>query len=339
LIEQLTRGERYPDDPSPFTPISDLHIGVVSSDMGIPGYNFGSCDANGGDDGRLQHTAQPGVGRTCDAAYPPFLSYQDGVPNPEKLAQDFACVALLGTGGRGFEEQLEAPFKALSPATYHDASGDLVPNPTEFLATVEGDPQSRGDTSSLGFLRDDSLLMIVVVTDEDDCSVRDTEHLRKPQDLPSDNPYKVEDINLRCPLNPEFDYDVLTRYYDGFRGLRPGHEDRVVFAAIAGVPVDLVDPAALAAVDFSDPSARDAFYDRVLDDPRMQIAVDPDSEPGSGNGNIKPVCARGVPGETELATAYPGRRIATLAKAFGATACCNRSVRMTSRRRSMRSSA
>jgi hypothetical protein len=323
LIQRLTRGERYPDDPAPFTPITDLHIGVVSTDMGIPGVEFGSCSPIGGDDGRLQRTPKPGPGRTCETGYPPFLSYTEGVTDPAKLAEDFACVATLGTSGCGFEAQLEAPLKALWPTTYRDADGNVAaPNPINFLAVTAAGTHGKGDVpqvqgGNLGFLRDDSLLMIVLVTDEDDCSVIMTEHLKPKSLLPPGSSYAAEDTNLRCFYHPDFNYDVITRYYQGFRKLRPGHEERVVFTAITGVPVDLVDPQALAGVDFGNPSARDAFYERLLDDPRMQQTVDPASNPGSGRGTLTPACSRSVPGEQAPSTAFPARRIATLAKAFG----------------------
>ena len=55
--------------------MTDLHVGVVSSDMGVPGVNFGTgsgCSADGGDDGVLLHSPH---GATCSASYPAFLSY------------------------------------------------------------------------------------------------------------------------------------------------------------------------------------------------------------------------------------------------------------------------
>ena len=55
LTDVLTRGKRSQDDPHPFTPVRDLHVGVVSTDMGISGVEFpsGNCHADGGDDGHL----------------------------------------------------------------------------------------------------------------------------------------------------------------------------------------------------------------------------------------------------------------------------------------------
>src|SRR5262249_44644473 len=154
------------------------------------------------------------------------------------------------------------------------------------------------------------------LTDEEDCSVRTTEHLWPSNLLPDNSIYKSEvDINLRCFNHPNLSYDI-SRYYNGFRMLRPGHEELVGFSAIVGVPTDLVDAASLHATDFDDASARDAFYDKLLNDPRMQEVVDPSTMVGSGNGNLTPSCFRSVAGESTPSTAFPPRRIVTLAKAF-----------------------
>jgi hypothetical protein len=328
LISVLTSGERTPGDPNPFPPVKDLHVGVVSSDMGIPGVNFGAgtgCSPDGGDDGKLQH-APHGAG--CDASYPAFLAYSAMMGTAQaKFANDFQCIAQLGTGGCGFEQQLESPLKALWPSIFTDAKGNVVtPNPITFLSTTAAGTLGRGDVpvaqgGNLGFLRNDpitglSLIAVVVVTDEEDCSARTTEHLKPPSQLAADSPYKNQDINLRCHYNPTLAYDVTNRYLRGFRLLRQGNEQLVVFAAITGVPPDLVDKKALDAVDFTQEAQRDAFFDNILNDNRMQEVVDPSTNPGMGTGNLVPSCAR--PDSTgAVATAFPPRRIVTLAKGFG----------------------
>jgi hypothetical protein len=328
LMEALTTGLRAPDDTRPFTPVRDMHVGVVSTDMGIPGVELPpSCHADGGDDGRLLNT--PRGGAECAAAYPSFLSYQADSTDPTQLAQDFACVATLGTGGCGFEQQLEAPLKALTPRVLLDENGEpSAAIPSKFIATQEERSWGRGDMpaaqgGNLGFLRNDpddpSLLVVVLLTDEEDCSVKDTKHLRPNNQLPEGDPLRSEDINLRCFNHPEQNYDVRERYLKGFRALRPGREDLVVFSAIVGVPPDLVSSDVIADTDFTDDSAREAFYDNILDDPRMVAELDPSSMPGSGTGMIRPSCVRPVPGETAPATAYPPRRIVELARAFGPT--------------------
>ena len=325
LMQILTSGRRSPGDERPFPPITDLHVGVVSSDMGIPGVNFGTgtnCLPDGGDDGRLQHR---GNGANCEADYPSFLSYTSD-SDADQLARDFACIALLGTGGCGFEQQLEAPLKALWPSVYLDAKGaPVIPNPITFLATTPQGQLGRGDIppaqgGNLGFLRNDptspSLVAIVVVTDEEDGSAKTTEHLYPTTQLAMDSPYYDQDINLRTFYNPQNLYGVLSRYWRGYRGLRPGNEQLVVFAGIVGVPPDLVDADARSQLDSANQEGVDAFYDRILDDPRMQEVIDPESHPGIGTGNLLPSCTR-TDAQGNVAKAFPPRRIVELAKAFG----------------------
>jgi hypothetical protein len=333
LITVLTSGNRFMGDPDPFPPVKDLHVGVVSSDMGIPGVNFGAntnCLPDGGDDGKLQHTPR---GTGCDAMYPTFLSYTastTGVAstNPVKFANDFACIASLGTGGCGFEQQLESPLKALWPSIFKDDKGNVVsPNPITFLSTSMSGTLGRGDVNVAmggngGFLRNDpatglSLIAIVVVTDEEDCSSRTTEHLKPTAQYPADSPYaKQPDLNLRCFANPSLMYDVANRYLKGFRLLRQGNEQLVVFAAITGVPPNLVEKKVLDMTDFTNEAIRNQFYDTILQDPRMQEVVDPGSMPGTGTGNLTPSCVR-TDAMGNLSKAYPPRRIVTLAKLFG----------------------
>jgi hypothetical protein len=180
-------------------------------------------------------------------------------------------------------------------------------------------PPEQG--GNLGFLRDDpedpSLLVVVLLTDEDDCSVSSVEHLKPNNQLEEGSPFRAEDINLRCHLHPDR-LHAVERYVKGLRALRPGREDLVLFTAIAGVPPDAVSPEVLAATDFADGAARDQFYDTILAHPRMQNEIDPATNPGMGQGNVKPACERQDPTETQPSVAYPARRIVQLAKAFGA---------------------
>jgi hypothetical protein len=331
VIRVLTTGFRFDGDPDPFPPVKDLHVGIVSSDMGIPGVELPpSCHADGGDDGKLQNTPR---GDACDAQYPLWLSFIGDpkigqLTDPQKFANDVACIATLGTGGCGFEQQLESPFKALMPKLLTDGAGNVVQNPYRFIATEESRTWGRGDMpvaqgGNKGFIRNAlteglSLIAILVVSDEEDCSVKSTDHLKPNNQLPEDSPYRMEDINLRCFNHKEFMYDLQQRYVTGFQALRPGNEKLVVFAAIVGVPTDLVDESILSQVDFEDEAQRNAFYDAILSDQRMIEEVDPTTMPGSGSGNLRPSCVRPPPpGETTPSTAFPPRRIVELAKLFG----------------------
>ena len=324
LIDAITTGQRFAGDPRPFRPVTDLHVGVVSTDMGIPGVEFPpSCSPDGGSDGRLLHAAPQETQLSCQREYPQYQSYRAHYDDRDALANAVACTASLGTEGCGIEQPLESAFKALWPKAPPAGSQQ---NPFRFISTTEAGTWGRGDRTeaqggNYGFLRNDpddpSLIAIVLLTDEEDCSVGETSHLQPRSQLAEDSPYWQQDINLRCYYNKQFLFDLERRYLDGLRALRPGREDLVFFSVIAGVPADLVSRDVLARTDFSDAAARDTFYDDILNDPRMQEAIDPSSNPGSGTGNLRPSCVRSVAGESGVSTAFPPRRLVSLARAFG----------------------
>jgi hypothetical protein len=120
-------------------------------------------------------------------------------------------------------------------------------------------------------------------------------------------------------MHKEFLYSLEQRYLRGFRALRPGKESLILFAAIAGIPTDLVDQTVISQLDFDDNMQRERFYTKVLGDPRMQERVDPSSVPGSGQGRLTPSCSRVVAGDDVASTAYPPRRIVELARLFGSS--------------------
>jgi hypothetical protein len=186
-------------------PVKDLHIGVISTDMGTGGFNVETCaDPVDGDDGILLHEPSP-IMTGCDAAYPNYLSYESEEPDValvEKMATDFGCIAVLGSDGCGFEQQLEASLKAL---TTH-ASG-----------------------ANAGFLRPDSILLVLFVTDEEDCSV-EPGHEEIFDTTRSD----LGHLNLRCFHHP-YMVRPIDRYIEGFRALRSDPQ-KFVLGVIAGVP-------------------------------------------------------------------------------------------------------
>jgi hypothetical protein len=324
LIVTLTQGRM--SDGTFFPPLTDLHLGVVSTDMGLAGRpnNFPGCNTqrhvNGGDDGVLQHPGNTGPG--CAASYPPFLAYDQGVSSPETIAQDFACISSLGTSGCGFEQQLEAGLKALWPKTYIDADGFAYPpekNPILFLSTTAEGRYGHGDVpttqgGNAGFMRRDALLGIILVTDEEDCSSKSTEHFISTND-PA-NPLSKQGINVRCYYNKQNLFEV-ERYLKGYPGLKPGHPEDVLFAAIVGVPRELVSAEARATVNFSNKAERDAYYDMILNDPQMQER--PMNEDVPAIAVITPSCTR-TDSNGERADAYPPRRIVEVAKGIGENA-------------------
>ncbi len=247
-------------------PIDDLHLGVVSTDMGTGGYMVETCaDPIDGDDGILRHTPNPSM-PSCDSAYPTYWSYdhpeEPDLPAVEEIGRAFGCIATLGTSGCGFEQQLEAARRAFEHAT---PSG---PN--------------------AGFLREDSILVVVFLTDEEDCSVSDG-HIFDTSDT------SLGHLSLRCYLHPYMVHPV-ERYIDLFRAMRSDPE-MLHIGVIAGVPAD---PAC--------EGAGDAIWG-CLDHPAMMEQIDP-MEPT----RLVPSC------NTWAGMAFPPRRLVSLAQAFGSNA-------------------
>ena len=128
--------------------LPSLHVGVVSTDLGVGDQTVIGCTAEG-DGGRFATGDQQAAG--CDGPTGAFIRHIQRNGGTEtnysgELSDAFSCIALLGTDGCGFEQPLEAMRKALD----------------------------ESNQSSRGFLRPDAALAVVFVTDEDDCSVADS---------------------------------------------------------------------------------------------------------------------------------------------------------------------
>ncbi|MFO0579092.1 MAG: hypothetical protein U1A78_34250 [Polyangia bacterium] len=159
---------------------SDYHVGIVTTDVGanptstsaFPGNRtIPGCASFSGDDGKLQNTPctlRMGVStETVNACTtlcpdPKFVpmnggryiekkgtvynvpSAKDAMNNEIGPQKAFQCIALVGDGGCGVESPLESAKRALD--------GHLNENS--------------------GFLRSNSVLAVIFITDEDDCSVQ-----------------------------------------------------------------------------------------------------------------------------------------------------------------------
>ena len=126
----------------------NLHIGVVSTtvDIGVDGFG-GPCHPAANDDGRLHNTpSTAGCPTPTDHFISDIASPAGRVTNyTGTLSDTLSCVAQLGASGCGFEAPLEAMKRALDGSHAENA----------------------------GFLRDGAYLAVVILTDEDDCSVHD----------------------------------------------------------------------------------------------------------------------------------------------------------------------
>jgi hypothetical protein len=161
--------------PSFLTPLEalpqqlDVHVGIVSSDLGAGWFtNVPGCRV-GGDQGLLQnqarHPTRCGTGTGQGQLIDPAARYLVVTPDPAggpastnfvgALSDAFACYAALGDMGCGFETQLGSAQAALG-------SGTLLIN--------------------AGFLRADAYLAVILLTNEDDSSAPPDTNLWDPSE-------------------------------------------------------------------------------------------------------------------------------------------------------------
>ena len=297
LVDILIDGDDLanPGVLTPFPPVNDLKVGVVTTDMGLGGVVPSPVCGQFGDNGTLQNS-----GSECSTSDSAAISYQfnnmSGTPADRiTFDDDVACVTDQGTAGCGFEQQLDATVTAFT------------------------------NGGNLGFVRSDALLAVILVTDEEDCTTPNAEVF----DLSDTNsglkgPYVtvggVEQEGagnlqreLRCwKFEDELrDIDVIV---EQLRSVKADNPENFVFAAIAGVPNAPVvpsDPEENATLDLTD-------YDAVLADARMQNRPNDednsshpffdDAEDNTASEKLVPVC------QNADGRAFPARRIVETAK-------------------------
>ncbi len=242
--------------------LPDLHIGVTTTDLGTGMFQITYCEELGGDAGNLVKgscgnpvgvnylvdvepqgcTINKNPDNTCsnhdcvaaDCVHEPSSTFvidsTTACPRcrnyaGESLEDVFSCIADLGTLGCGFEQPMEAMYKAVDP----------------------------GNAANEGFVRDNAYLAVVFVTDEDDCSASNPQLFDNTQtDINSTlgglSAYRCFEFGVTCDINsrthqglrqncePRDDPSALlhpvSRYDDQLAGLK----DRrmVVMAALAG---------------------------------------------------------------------------------------------------------
>ncbi len=299
LVEVLASGDRDRDGVQDFRPVRSLHVGVVSSDMGT-GFasprSLGVCRHGSGDDGVLRRTSTGCVEHPSGV----FDFMQGG--DSTSFVRDVSCVTNLGTGGCGLEQQLEATLKALTPAT---PTAWTAPGyaPPRFLDPESGTYTLPGHAlgANAGFVRQGSVLAVVLVTDEEDCSAADTSMFG---DDPAAAARFGPDVQLRCTRLADRSAGVLhavERYVDGLTGLR-AEPSLLVFSAIVGLPEDLVPARDAESIDFTG----------ILADPRMRYA-----ETGERENFLVDACTRSE-GGVLVGSADPARRILETAAGLSA---------------------
>ncbi|HEY8923999.1 MAG TPA: hypothetical protein VIU64_06435 [Polyangia bacterium] len=156
----------FAQDPVTGLPV-DLHVGVVSSSMGAGAWGYvNQCTSHIVDPettGDYQGSLLQGPGGPHSGACPAlnagetFLATGDGMVTGPNFTGDlgsvFACMALIGDKGCGFE----SPFGAVQAALQR--------------GSTPRDVADGGDPDNGGFVRPDARLAVVLLTNEDDCSV------------------------------------------------------------------------------------------------------------------------------------------------------------------------
>ena len=218
-----------------FKPITNIHIGIITSSLG--GHGSDSCsvtndvqscpggpnpsnndaghlisrqDACGGaavptygnrgflawdPDGKLTPPGEKVIGSIIIDAKG---NVTDGTPGIVPSLRDL--VIGVGQVGCGYEAQLESWYRFLiDPEPYKDITlqgGKATPSGTDMVLL-----QQRAD-----FLRPSSLLAIIMLTDENDCSVRESQqyYYAVQQQNPQDNKKKFHLPRARkeCAINP-----------------------------------------------------------------------------------------------------------------------------------------
>jgi hypothetical protein len=277
LMRGLLSGDVDGDGVNEFEGFQSLQVGAITSDLGAGTTDLGytpvaGCEIPGDDAALIGYGNSADIG-CADSYSPPFVSAVPASGVSEVAAQDLECmIRAVPNEGCGIEHPLEASLKALSTSS----------EPWRFLWT-----DAQGDRENAGFLRDDALLAVLVISDEDDCSQRDIDAAR------DSSPRFIETSpDKRCALLPET-LMPLSRYFHGLRGLKERPSD-VVFGAIAGVPEDLVA------------ERGEGVYARALDDARMDIVEAPVA------GGIGYACE-----QENSQGATPARRLVELAAMFG----------------------
>jgi len=175
-----------------FSPIGDIHIGIVSSSLGAHGGSVcampvGATDTLD-DKARLIPSMRTGVGSYNNTGFLAWdVAGKANVPPGESNAGALNTafqnqIAAVGEHGCGYEASLESWYRFLidpePPAEVKLVNGQTVRGSSVVVNKDGTFGECTGcDTTLLAqrkaFLRPDSLVAIVMLSDENDCSIRD----------------------------------------------------------------------------------------------------------------------------------------------------------------------
>jgi hypothetical protein len=210
VAETDSSEEPCPVGERDFPPMRDMHVGVISTSIG--GHGADTCGPTSTTFNPLQNDAAHLLSRTATGGVVPtyehggFLAWdpgQDKVPPGEldlptvtqKLDQ---IVRGAGNVGCGFESQLESIYRFV-----------VDPDPYLEISVVGGGAQPTGTDQLLleqraDFLRPDSALLILLLTDENDCSTREEgQYYLSNQALSGGMHYHLPRARAVCERDPD----------------------------------------------------------------------------------------------------------------------------------------
>lgn len=224
---QLGQTPASPMDPCPpgqvrrHVPVKDMHVGVISTSIG--GHGADSCP----NEDTTSKECSPAVNTTNnDKAHllsrtdvcggqPGVPTYQNqgflawdlngsfmppGTNDAAAFAQDIADMVLgVGQIGCGYESQHESWYRFL-----------VDPQPYESIAAVNAEAIPSGVdnvllTQRANFLRPDSMLVIMQLSDENDCSINETGqyYIAGQLRLGGGTPFRMPRPRAICATNPD----------------------------------------------------------------------------------------------------------------------------------------
>ncbi len=174
--ERASPGGACPGGSHPeFLPFNDIHAAVVTSSLGAHGSTGANdvCVAPDDDDhAELLGSIRPGLPSWNGTGFlvwdPKQALTPVGIGDPQEFASALAeTVEAAGDTGCGFEASLEAWYRFL-----------IDPEPPQAVVVTDNRASVQGVNQNVlaardAFLRSDSVLAIVMLSDENDCSIID----------------------------------------------------------------------------------------------------------------------------------------------------------------------
>jgi hypothetical protein len=193
------------------------------------------------------------------------------------VGAELACAVQLGGNGCGLSQPLQATVEGL----------------TEWSRALSG------------VWAEDSAQLVIVLSDNEDCSSTDASLFLPDDQLDPADPLRGQPDALRCTANPGR-LGAEAQFAQSLQTLRVGQADRVLWFPIAGFPDGLASPGAYSASGFANASERAAFYTALLDDSHMRYGTTL-----GATGRVGNACADGT------VAATPALRLAKLAQVLG----------------------